>query len=100
MEFIDTIARMMQIRSYQPGDHIIRQNEDAKAMFFLIRGNVDVVSEDHEIIFASLAHPSYCITFNDSSFMYIIIYIYIYIYMYTHNHCYKLNSIEHHANDE
>lgn len=59
-QFIESIARMMHLKYYQIGDHVIRQGEVARAMFFVVRGTVNVCSDDGEITFASLVHPCYC----------------------------------------
>ena len=54
------------IRMYQPGDHIIRQKDVAKGMFFIIRGSVTVTSDDGEVLFAELNAPGYCKFFVNS----------------------------------
>lgn len=48
----------MHLRSYSPRDVIIVEGEPAKAMFFLLRGSVDVCSADFERIYATLPKGS------------------------------------------
>ena len=44
----------MHIRSFAPGDPIIREDEIGKAMFLLLKGNVMVVSKDGDSAYAEL----------------------------------------------
>jgi F-box/leucine-rich repeat protein 7 len=48
----------MHLRTYTPRDVIIVEGEPAKAMFFLLRGSVDVCSADFERIYATLPRGS------------------------------------------
>ena len=59
-QFIDTISKTLRIRKCKPGDIIVRQGEVAKAMFFIIKGTLKVISEDGEIDLAELSSGSYC----------------------------------------
>lgn len=52
--FLEDIARNMHIRTYGPRDVIIVEGEQAKAMFLLLRGSVDVCSADFERLYATL----------------------------------------------
>lgn len=52
--FLQDIARNMHIRTYGPRDVIIVEGEQAKAMFLLLRGSVDVCSADFERLYATL----------------------------------------------
>ncbi|KAI7907106.1 uncharacterized protein BX663DRAFT_426629 [Cokeromyces recurvatus] len=56
--FIEKIACCMHLRTYGPRDIIIVEGEPAKAMFFLLRGSVDVCSADFERIYATLPKGS------------------------------------------
>lgn len=44
----------MRSRMVEKGDEICREGEDAKAMYWVIRGSVAVVSRDAESQFAEL----------------------------------------------
>jgi Cyclic nucleotide-binding domain len=59
-EFIDNISKTLRIRKCKPGDVIVSQGEVAKAMFFIIKGTLKVISEDGEIDFAELSSGTYC----------------------------------------
>ncbi|KAI9317606.1 hypothetical protein BX666DRAFT_1645420 [Dichotomocladium elegans] len=52
--FLAEIACNMSLRTYNPRDVIIVKGEQAKAMFFLLRGRVEVCSADFEQIYATL----------------------------------------------
>ncbi|KAI8639970.1 hypothetical protein BD408DRAFT_370686 [Parasitella parasitica] len=56
--FLEKLACCMHLRSYGPRDVIIVEGEPAKAMFFLLRGSVDVCSADFERIYATLPKGS------------------------------------------
>ncbi|KAI8920078.1 hypothetical protein DFJ77DRAFT_451011 [Powellomyces hirtus] len=58
-EFLADISNVMHIRHYSPGDVVIQEGERARAMFFLIKGIVKVISDDGEINFAELRPGSY-----------------------------------------
>lgn len=53
-ELIDLIVARMRSRLVENGDEICREGEDAKAMYWIIRGSVAVVSRDGESRFAEL----------------------------------------------
>ncbi|KAI9484880.1 hypothetical protein BDB00DRAFT_852981 [Zychaea mexicana] len=53
-QFLERIACSMNIRTYSPHDIIIVEGEQAKAMFLLLRGSVNVCSADFERIYATL----------------------------------------------
>jgi F-box/leucine-rich repeat protein 7 len=57
---VTQLCKALHLRMYQPGDHIIRQKDVAKGMFFIIRGSVTVTSDDGEVLFAELNAPGYC----------------------------------------
>ncbi|EPB81854.1 hypothetical protein HMPREF1544_11403 [Mucor circinelloides 1006PhL] len=56
--FLEKLACCMHLRTYGPRDIIIVEGEPAKAMFFLLRGSVDVCSADFERIYATLPKGS------------------------------------------
>ncbi|KAK4511217.1 uncharacterized protein ATC70_012431 [Mucor velutinosus] len=56
--FLERLACCMHLRTYGPRDVIIVEGEQAKAMFFLLRGSVDVCSADFERIYATLPKGS------------------------------------------
>ncbi|KAI9245637.1 hypothetical protein BY458DRAFT_528611 [Sporodiniella umbellata] len=57
-EFLQQLVCSMHLRTYSPRDVIIVEGESAKAMFFLLRGSVDVCSADFERIYANLPQGS------------------------------------------
>lgn len=56
--FLEKLACSMHLRTYGPHDIIIVEGEPAKAMFFLLRGSIDVCSADFERIYATLPKGS------------------------------------------
>jgi hypothetical protein len=58
-EFIQNLAKSMHLRHFQPGDHICREGEMGRAMFFLVRGIVSVSSKDGETVYAELGPGSF-----------------------------------------
>lgn len=53
-ELVELIMNRMRSRVVDKGDEICREGEDAKAMYWVIRGSVAVVSRDGESMFAEL----------------------------------------------
>ncbi|ORY80518.1 hypothetical protein BCR37DRAFT_71687 [Protomyces lactucae-debilis] len=53
-ELIELILNRMRSRMVEPGDEICKEGEEAKAMYWIIRGTVAVVSRDGESKFAEL----------------------------------------------
>lgn len=53
-ELIELIMQRMRSRVVEKGDEICREGDDAKAMYWIIRGAVAVVSRDTESKFAEL----------------------------------------------
>jgi signal-transduction protein with cAMP-binding, CBS, and nucleotidyltransferase domain len=45
-EFIATLARNLKMRVYTDGTYVIRKGEVGRAMFFILRGEVEILSED------------------------------------------------------
>ncbi|KAF7721270.1 hypothetical protein EC973_004979 [Apophysomyces ossiformis] len=56
--FLERLACVMHLRTYGARDVIIKKDEPARAMFFLLRGSVDVCSADYERIYATLPKGS------------------------------------------
>ncbi|KAG0169574.1 hypothetical protein DFQ28_011146 [Apophysomyces sp. BC1034] len=56
--FLEKLACVMHLRTYGARDVIIKKDEPARAMFFLLRGSVDVCSADYERIYATLPKGS------------------------------------------
>jgi CRP-like cAMP-binding protein len=52
--FSNDLIQVIHIRYYSIGDTIIKEGTKAKAMFFIIKGIVEVTSEDDEIVYAEL----------------------------------------------
>ncbi|EPZ35259.1 RmlC-like jelly roll fold domain-containing protein [Rozella allomycis CSF55] len=53
-DFILNLASTMNVRIYQPGSTIIQEGDHGKTMFFLLKGTVNVIAGDSEIILAEL----------------------------------------------
>ncbi len=45
-KFIDKLAAVLQIRMYADRDLVIRKGDVGRAMFFILKGQIEVVSED------------------------------------------------------
>ncbi|KAL2915353.1 SCF ubiquitin ligase complex subunit [Polyrhizophydium stewartii] len=58
-DFIDTLANLMKTRVFSDGAFVIRKGEVGRAMFFVLRGEVEVVSEDGETIINILREQSF-----------------------------------------
>jgi CRP-like cAMP-binding protein len=52
--FPNDLIQVIHIRNFSIGDTIIKEGTKAKAMFFIIKGIVEVTSEDDEIVYAEL----------------------------------------------
>ena len=52
--FLLNIGKSLRPNVYQPSQEIIREGEDAKAMYWLVRGTVRVTSRDGESTYAEL----------------------------------------------
>lgn len=52
--FLLSIGRSLRPNIFQPAQEIIREGEDAKAMYWLVRGSVRVTSRDGESTYAEL----------------------------------------------
>ncbi|KAI8808956.1 cyclic nucleotide-binding-like protein [Cladochytrium replicatum] len=58
-DFFRDICSSMSLRHYQPGDVVVREGDMARAMFFVVKGTVTVISGDGEITFAELSAGSF-----------------------------------------
>ncbi|KAJ3277606.1 hypothetical protein HK104_003166, partial [Borealophlyctis nickersoniae] len=58
-EFVGTLPALMQTRVYGDGDYVIRKGEVGRAMFFVLKGEVEVVSEDGETIINVMREESF-----------------------------------------
>lgn len=56
--FLEKLTCCMHLRTYGSRDVIIKKDEPSRAMFFLLRGSVDVCSADHERVYATLPKGS------------------------------------------
>ncbi|OFW22818.1 MAG: hypothetical protein A3H27_02700 [Acidobacteria bacterium RIFCSPLOWO2_02_FULL_59_13] len=54
-EFIRAIALEMQPVIFLPGDYIIRAGDSGEEMYFISKGEVEVVSADEKVVYATLA---------------------------------------------
>lgn len=54
MAFLETLSTHMHVRHVKPGDFICREGEMGRAMFFLLRGTVSVLSKDGESHYVDL----------------------------------------------
>lgn len=57
--FMNEIAPSIYTRYYKQGDILCQEGEQAKAMFFILKGTVQVTSSDGEIVYAELEPVSY-----------------------------------------
>lgn len=48
-KFIEKLASSLQIRMYADRDSVIKKGEVGRAMFFILKGQIEVVSEDGKI---------------------------------------------------
>lgn len=53
-EFLVAIGNHLRPQVHGPQDHILREGDDAKAMYWLVRGVVAVTSRDGEAVYAEL----------------------------------------------
>lgn len=53
-EFIKDIILSLEPIVFSPGDNIVRKGEIGSEMFFISKGAVDVVSEDGQVVYATL----------------------------------------------
>ncbi|SCV04883.1 LANO_0G13520g1_1 [Lachancea nothofagi CBS 11611] len=57
--FFVEVARRLQLMTYHAQDHIVKAGEPAKAMYWILRGSVNVTSPDGETVHAQLLEGSY-----------------------------------------
>ncbi|SCU98717.1 LADA_0H14928g1_1 [Lachancea dasiensis] len=57
--FFVEIARRLKLMTYHVQDHIVKAGEPAKAMYWILRGCVNVTSPDGETVHAQLLEGSY-----------------------------------------
>ncbi|KAJ3170000.1 hypothetical protein HDU87_000523 [Geranomyces variabilis] len=58
-EFIVSLAAAMQMRVYADNSYVIRKGEVGRAMFFVLRGEVEVVTEDGETVINVMKEESF-----------------------------------------
>ncbi|KAJ3414709.1 hypothetical protein HDV05_006146 [Chytridiales sp. JEL 0842] len=58
-EFLTTLSNSMQSRIYSPREFVIRKGEIGRAMFFVLRGEVEVISEDGETVINVMKEQSF-----------------------------------------
>ncbi|TPX33320.1 hypothetical protein SmJEL517_g03772 [Synchytrium microbalum] len=58
-DFINLLSNAMQARLYKEKQFIVRKGEIAKAMFFIERGEVEVISEDGETVINIMKEGSF-----------------------------------------
>ncbi|TPX33495.1 hypothetical protein SmJEL517_g03642 [Synchytrium microbalum] len=57
--FLQQLATVMHPRFVAPGDMIVREGDEARSMFFVIKGVVQVQSGDGEVVFAELGRSQF-----------------------------------------
>eukprot|EP01064_Diplonema_japonicum_P007157 TRINITY_DN14865_c0_g1_i1.p1 TRINITY_DN14865_c0_g1~~TRINITY_DN14865_c0_g1_i1.p1 ORF type:complete len:523 (+),score=44.20 TRINITY_DN14865_c0_g1_i1:82-1650(+) len=57
--FLEEVSCRLQYVAVLPGYYVLRKGEVGKEMFFIQRGQVDVVSEDTKTVFASLTEGNF-----------------------------------------
>ncbi|TPX67579.1 hypothetical protein SpCBS45565_g03716 [Spizellomyces sp. 'palustris'] len=58
-DFLMTLANSMQTRVYYDNSYVIRQGEVGRALFFVFRGDIEVVSEDGETVINIMKEKSF-----------------------------------------
>lgn len=58
-EFLAAIGKHLRPQVHSAHDHVLREGDDAKAMYWLVRGVVAVTSRDGEAVFAELKPGSF-----------------------------------------
>ncbi|CAM1504752.1 Fc.00g023430.m01.CDS01 [Cosmosporella sp. VM-42] len=58
-EFLISIGNHLKPQIHAPNDHIITEGDDAKAMYWLVRGVVAVTSRDGEAVYAELKQGAF-----------------------------------------
>ncbi|KAH8196080.1 hypothetical protein TruAng_009766 [Truncatella angustata] len=58
-EFLVAIGKHLRPQIHSAHDHVLREGDDAKAMYWLVRGVVAVTSRDGEAVFAELKAGSF-----------------------------------------
>jgi CRP-like cAMP-binding protein len=58
-DFIASLAKQMKPRMFVDGAYIIRKNEIGKAMFFNLKGSVEVISDDGETVINVMEEGSF-----------------------------------------
>ncbi|KAL5594825.1 uncharacterized protein BROUX77_008172 [Berkeleyomyces rouxiae] len=58
-EFLVAIGQHLKPQIHTPSDHIIREGDEAKAMYWIVRGVVAVTSRDGEAVYAELKPGSF-----------------------------------------
>ena len=53
-DFLASIGKHLRPQVHNPNDHILTEGDDAKAMYWLVRGAVAVTSRDGEATYADL----------------------------------------------
>ena len=56
---IDDISKVLHMRMFSKGDFIMRQGEVARAVFFIVKGTIEIINDDGEITFAELSSGAY-----------------------------------------
>ncbi|KAI8903825.1 hypothetical protein EDD86DRAFT_214424 [Gorgonomyces haynaldii] len=58
-DFLVAIGRRLHMRKFDIGDVVVKHGDQAKAMFFILKGSLLVTSDDREVEFATLNAGSY-----------------------------------------
>ncbi|KAJ3077161.1 hypothetical protein HDU98_007546 [Podochytrium sp. JEL0797] len=58
-KFLTTLSNAMQSRVYNPGEFVVRKGEIGRAMFFVLKGEVEVISEDGETVLNVMKEQSF-----------------------------------------
>ena len=59
--FLAEISKGLRVRKCGPGDVLVKHGDKAKTMFFILKGTLNVVSQDREVELAELTSGSFCI---------------------------------------
>ncbi|KAI9017624.1 hypothetical protein BC832DRAFT_545249 [Gaertneriomyces semiglobifer] len=58
-DFLKDTSSLIRIRHFSPGDNVIREGDQSRAIFFIVKGTVKVTAEDGEINYAELGPGSH-----------------------------------------
>jgi CRP-like cAMP-binding protein len=58
-DFLEKLAGEMQLRMVNDRDFVLRKGEEGRALFFILRGEIEVISEDGETVYNVMKENSF-----------------------------------------